>query len=69
MQQNRILEWLNETRTPVQAVLAASQPAFAVCPIVLMQPSWQPIYQAAYEQALASARPSLIERAERFSWN
>jgi hypothetical protein len=45
---------------------------FMVCPVALMpcQSSWQQqVYRAAFEQAQAVVRPSLLERDLLASWN
>lgn len=49
--------------------------AFLVCPAVL-SPGWvgqawmsSAVYQLAYERALATLRPSRLERLQAVSWN
>jgi hypothetical protein len=48
---------------------------FVMCPLALQQGGlgtvcpWQQVYQLAYAQAQAVARPSLLERFQASNWN
>jgi hypothetical protein len=52
-----------------------SAQGFVVCPVALQQGwqgaacPWQQVYQFAYAQAQAVARPSLLERFQEPNWN
>jgi hypothetical protein len=54
---------------------APLSPGFVACPLALQQGPqaggcpWQQVYQWAYAQAEAAARPSLLERFQATNWN
>src|SRR5262249_14233767 len=61
---------------PEPSAAPASLTTFVICPVVLLQNSnpcqqlWQcALYQWAFEQARAAARPSLLERDLLAVWN
>jgi hypothetical protein len=69
-----LFDQLDQSR-PSRPTATASMHSFVVCPVALMpcqpmQVSWQQqVYQAAFQQAQAVVRPSLLERDLLAAWN
>jgi hypothetical protein len=76
MSNSRLADYFREQMAPSQAQAIPAPGGFMVCPSVLIaglnpvQQFWQnALYQIAFEQALAAARPSLPERDLLGVWN
>ncbi len=75
MQRNRIREEIENYRLPRPAAPAITPAGFVLCPLPLhgqtpQQCWWQQcLYQLAFEQAVAVAQPSLLERDLLGVWN
>jgi hypothetical protein len=71
MGHHRFREQQRLVLSPVVTGPVPSREAFMVCPAVLTQGwmgqpcPWRPVYQLAYERALAVLRPSRLERLQR----
>lgn len=69
MFRNRIIQEVENLRLPQPAAPAVAPCAFIPCLVVGIQAQQQLLYQWAFEQAQAVARPSILERDLLGVWN
>jgi hypothetical protein len=69
MFRNRIIQEIENLRLPQPPAPVIAPCAFIACQVVGIQVQQQALYQWAFEQAQAVARPSILERDLLGVWN